>query len=123
MNEQQNQERSALGDQFDRVIRSLDGLPDVTKSKATTVRAQSKVLELTQQFIVQTYRQAEEGDTIFVEYIGAQGSLRLVLPPAVAACIARQRDLLSGKVRSKVAKRLAAERKAMGIKPGFMLKS
>ena len=63
-------ERKALGDVFDRTIQSMNGLPDVLITKATTVRSLSSVLELSQTFIVQTYRQRDEGDTIFIEYIG-----------------------------------------------------
>ena len=112
-------ERSALGDVFDRTIRSLSGLPDVISTKATTVRSLSSVLELSQTFIVQTYRQRDEGDTIFIEYIGAEGSFRLALPSVVSDVIARQRDALSGKSRSKAAKAKAMDRKARGIEPGF----
>ena len=112
-------ERKALGDIFDRTIRSMSGLPDVLTTKATTVRSMSSVLELSQTFIVQTYRQRDEGDTIFIEYIGAEGSLRLALPSAVSDVIARQRDALTGKSRSKAAKANAMDRKARGIEPGF----
>ncbi len=72
-------ERTALGDVFDRTIRSMNGLPDVITTKATTVRSLSSVLELSQTFIVQTYRQKDEGDTIFIEYIGAEGSFTLFI--------------------------------------------
>jgi hypothetical protein len=112
-------ERKALGDVFDRTIRSMNGLPDVITTKATTVRSLSSVLELSQTFIVQTYRQKDEGDTIFIEYIGAEGSLRLALPSAVSDVIARQREALTGKSRSKAAKANALDRKARGIEPGF----
>ncbi|MEI6235492.1 MAG: hypothetical protein WCT04_20755 [Planctomycetota bacterium] len=113
--------RKVLGDIFDRTIRSMNGLPDVINTKATTVRSLSSVLELSQTFIVQTYRQRDEGDTIFIEYIGVEGSLRLALPPAVSDVIARQRDALSGKSRSKAAKANAMDRKARGIEPGFTM--
>src|SRR4029077_10848051 len=110
-------ERKALGDVFDRTIRSMNGLPDVITTKATTVRSLSSVLELSQTFIVQTYRQKDEGDTIFIEYIGFEGSLRLALPPVVSDVIARQRDALTDKSRSKAAKANAMDRKARGIQP------
>lgn len=97
----------------------MSGLPDVITTKATTVRALSKVLELAQTFIVQTYRQKETGDVIFIEYIGAEGSLRLALPSVVSDVIARQRDALTDKSRSKAAKVNALNRKARGIEPGF----
>lgn len=115
-------ERSTLGDEFDRASRALDGLPDVTKTKATTLRAKSPVIENTQTYIVQTLRQRDAGDTIFLEYIGNDGSIRLALPPIVADAIARQRDALTGKIRSKTAKANAADRKARGIEPGFKKK-
>jgi hypothetical protein len=89
-------ERKVLGDIFDRTIRSMNGLPEVISTKATTVRALSSVLELSQTFIVQTYRQKEAGDTIFIEYIGVEGSLRLALLPVVSDVIARQRDAITG---------------------------
>ena len=115
-----NPERSALGDAFDKTMRALDGKPDTQKTKASTLRCQSRILERTQTFIVQTIRQRDEGDTIFIEYIGHEGSLRIALPPVVASTIARQYDALTVKSRSSAAKTLAAERKARGEKPGFM---
>ena len=69
--------------------------------------------------IIQTYRQRDEGDTIFIEYIGVEGSLRLALPAVVSDVIARQRDALTGKSRSKAAKANAMDRKARGIEPKF----
>jgi hypothetical protein len=113
-------ERSVLGDVFDRTVRALDGMPEVTKTKATTVRSLTPVLELSQTFIVQTYRRKDHGDTVLVEYIGKDGSIRLALPPEVTEVIARQRDALISKVRSAQAKAAAADRKARGIAPGFM---
>jgi hypothetical protein len=107
---------------FDRILRSLHGLPDTVHTKPTTIRTLTAVLELAQTFIVQTYRHKENGDTIFIEYIGTEGSLRLAIPPAVAECIARQRDALTGKNRRASAKASAAARKAKGIKPAFMRK-
>src|ERR1035437_7007120 len=112
-------ERKARGDIFDRTIRSMNGLPDVINTKATTVRSLSSVLKLSQTFIVQTYRQRDEGDTIFIEYIGVEGSLRLALPPIVSDIIARQRDAIIDKSRSKATKANAMDRKARGIEPGF----
>jgi hypothetical protein len=118
----EHSERGALGDVFDRTFRSLHGLPDTAHTKATTVRTVSTVLELAQTFIVQTYRHRENGDYIFLEYVGNDGSFRIVLPPAVANVVARQRDALTGKNRRAAAKASAADRKAKGILPGFMKK-
>ncbi len=114
--------RSKLGDLFDRQMRSFHGLPDVVKTAPTTVRALSKFYEAAQTFIIQTVRQKDEGDTIFLEYIGAEGSLRVCLPPVVAQTLKRHFDALSTKSRSKAGKMRAEADKAAGIEPGFMQK-
>jgi hypothetical protein len=44
---------------------------------------------------VQTYRQKEQGDTIFLEHVSETGTVRLVIPPQVSAVIARQREQLT----------------------------
>ena len=116
--------RSRLGDLFDRTLRALRGLPDVTETKPATKRAYSTVIELAQTFIVHTLRQSDgeskPRDHCFLEYVDAEGSIRIVLPPEVCDTIARQRDALGSKNRKKAAKREAARRTAAGIKPGFL---
>ncbi len=82
-----------LGDAFDGAVRGLDGM---------------------------TYRHPERGDTILVEYVGAEGSFRLAMPPEVADTIARQRDALTTKNRKRGAKQAAETRKAAGIEPAFL---
>ena len=109
-------------DKFDRMIGALANLPDVTHTKEATVTAVSSVTGEAQTFIVQTFRQAEQGDTIFVQYIDGDGSKRLYFPPKVANVIARQRDALGTKNRKKAAKAEAIRRKSAGILPGFMKK-
>jgi hypothetical protein len=113
-------ERGNLGGIFDRTMRSLHGIPDATATKASTVRHISPVLELAQTFIVQTIRHRERGDYIFCEYVGAEGSMRVVLPPEVADTIARQRDALSTKNHKQAARQRAAADKAAGKLPGFL---
>src|SRR2546423_15059292 len=99
------------------MISALEGLPDVVKVKATTVRTVTPLIGASQTFIVQTVRQRDVGDHVFLEIVDAGGAVRVVMPPAVADCISRQRDALAKKVRSKVAKRLAQERKDRGELP------
>jgi hypothetical protein len=115
-----NPERSALGSTFDRAFRALHDVPDVVRVKPATIRHVTPVTELAQTFIVQTVRHRELGDTIFIEYVGTEGSLRIALPPPVAECIARQRDALTTKSRKRAAKAEASRRKAQGIKPAFL---
>ena len=111
----------AMPDEYDRIYGSLDGLPDVTRTKASTV-IQTPPLGVggSRTFIVQTARQRDVGDTIFVQTVGPDGGRRIVLGPDVAAAIARQRDSLTTMVARKHGKRLAAERKAAGIAPAFL---
>lgn len=108
--------------EFDRLVGALEGLPDVTKSKPSTVREKLPLIGIARTFIVQTYRQREKGDTVFIETIGPEGSIRIAIPPAVADAIARQREALTGKVRSKIGKQVMADRMAAGHKPAFLVK-
>lgn len=110
-----------MPDAYDRQLASLHDLPDVTRTKATTVRVVPPLgVGGTLVFIVQTYRQAERGDTVFLEVVGNQGAMRIAIPPKVANTIARQRDALTAKSRSKAATAVAADRKAQGLQPGFL---
>lgn len=115
---------------FDRLLGALHGLPDISHTKPTTVRVvpQSNergvtpVTGTSDLFIVQTYRQRDIGDTIFLEWVSAEGTVRVPIPPAVADAIARQRDTLTGKTRSKAARETAQARKDRGELPAFMRK-
>lgn len=119
MSAKEQQQTYATPDLFDRAIGALTGRPDVTETKPSTIRTVTPLIGESQLFIVQTYRERERGDSIFVECVSASGSVRLVIPPQVADAIARQRDSLSTKVRSKVAKSVMADRIAAGYKPSF----
>jgi hypothetical protein len=107
-------------DKFDRMMGALAHLPDVAHTKPSTVVAMSPLIGEAQTFIVQTFRQREVGDTIFVQYAAAEGLVRIAIPPAAADAIARQRDALTTKVRKKAGKDQAAARKARGELPGFL---
>lgn len=107
-------------DTYDRQIGALKGLPDVIEVKPSTVRVSIPLLGLSQTFIVQTIRQREVGDHVFLETVSRDGAVRIVLPPQVADAIARQRDALTAKSRSKAAKALAQERKERGELPAFL---
>lgn len=113
-------DKSAMPEYYDRQLGALHGLPDVVKTKPATIRTVPPLgIGGTQVFIVQTYRQREQGDTIFLEMVSSDGAVRLVIPPAVSNVIARQRDALTSKTRSRAAKASADERTAQGIKPAF----
>lgn len=107
-------------DLFDKLLGSIHGLPDITSTKPSTVQAISPMLGCTQMFIVQTYRQKEQGDTIFLQAVSKEGTVRLALPPQVSDAIARQREALTGKSRSRAARANMEARMARGDVPGFM---
>lgn len=110
-------------DLFDRRLGALFGVPDVLATQPATLQVATPLVGDAQTFIVQTYRQRDggkSGDTVFVQYVDQFGAVRLVLPPAVADCIARQRDALTTKSRKRGAQAAAEDRKARGILPGFM---
>jgi hypothetical protein len=117
-----NESNEQHRDTFDRLIGLLHGLPDVISTKPSTIRTLVPLIGMAQTFIVQTYRQTDQGDTIFLECVSGSGSLRLAIPPKVAEAIARQRDALTDKSRSKAAKRVAGERKERGERPAFLKK-
>lgn len=110
---------SPARDNFDRILAGLDGIPDSTMAGPSTVRTVN-FIGCSQTFIITTYRMREQGDTIFLEGISSEGQLRIVLPPAVADAIARQRDTLTTKVRRKVGRASAEARKARGEQPAFL---
>lgn len=110
-----------MPDLFDRMLGQLDGLPDVTKTRMTPLRVIPPLgIGGSQSFSVQTYRQREVGDWIFLERGTQEGLTRLIIPPDVSAAIARQRDQLAKMVRSKVARAAAHDRMKRGIKPAFL---
>lgn len=109
-------------DKFDAAFGSLHGKPDTTASPPATRQTLTPFIQGTQTFTVQTIRQRDEGDTIFITYLDAAGSFRMVIPPIVADVIARQRDALSTKNRKRAARERAAADKAAGKVPGFMRK-
>lgn len=100
----------------------MHGLPDVAQTKPTVLRCIPTFGIGSHLYTVQTFRQREQGDTVFLEHVSDAGTTRLVIPPSVVDAIVRQRDALTTKVRSRAGKLNAENRKARGEKPGFMKK-
>jgi len=105
-------------DPFDKLLSSLVGLPNGAHTKPSVVQAIDFYGHATS-YIIQTVR-TDEGVTAFVTQVGANGSVRSILPSAVLAVIDRQRESITTRLRRRHGKRLAEERKAAGIDPGFM---
>lgn len=107
---------------FDRAMGQAHERPDTISTKSTTLRVVPTFGIGSHTYIVQTFRHREIGDTIFLEQVSDNATVRLVIPPDVADVIARQRDQLTTKSRSRAGKRVAEDLKERGIKPGFMRK-
>lgn len=111
-----------MSETFDRMLGALHGLPETTSTKPATIRTVTPMIGASQVWIIQTYRQREIGDTVFLECVSSDGTIRIAIPPAVCDAIARQRDTLTGKSRSRAAKATAQARKDRGELPGFLRK-
>lgn len=117
--------RSAMPDEYDRLMGLLDGLTGTTKTKATNITIVPTLgVGGSRTFIVQTYRQRDEHDeksrsrdTVFVLVASPTGFCRHAFPAEVADAIARQRESLSTITRKRLGRERAAQRKAAGWKP------
>jgi hypothetical protein len=94
-----------MTDNYDRIIGLIDGLPDVTKVRPTTVTTVTPMLGNSQTYVVQTYRSKDDGYTVFLQMVDAEGRARVVIPPKVAQAIYRQRDALVARARKETGKR------------------
>jgi len=102
-------------DAFDRIRAGMDGRPDVTRTRISTVRNVDPLVGNVRTFLIESTRVKDEGDTIFLEVASKDGNVRIVIPAKVANVIARQRESLANKVRSKIAKAQAEQRMKDGI--------
>jgi hypothetical protein len=109
-----------MPDYFDRLLGQLDGLPDMVRSNQVALRDIPLFgIGGSQTFIIQTCRQREQGDYVFLEHVSTNGTIRIVLPPKVVNVILRQHDQLTSKTRSKLSKAAMARRMAEGYVPTF----
>lgn len=111
---------SLPSDPFDKLLSRLIGLPNGAHAQPAVVQSVDFYGHTTA-FMIQTVR-TDEGVTAFVTQVNAQGSVRTILPQNVLATIDRQRAAITTKLRRRHGRRIAEERAAAGIKPGFMLK-
>lgn len=105
-------------DPFDKLLSSMIGLPNGAHTKLAAVQHIDFYGNVTT-YNIQSVK-TEEGVTTFVMQADANGSVRYILPTKVLSAIDRQRKSLSKQVRSRHGKRIAEERAAAGIQPGFM---
>ena len=109
---------SITQDAFDKMLSRLMGLPGGAHTKPAAVQ-DIDFYGHTTSYMVQTVK-TDAGETAFVSVVNSAGSVRFILPPRVLATIDRQRGSLTKQVRRRNGKRIAEERAAAGIKPGFM---
>lgn len=109
-------EESQMPDAFDRLMDRLADLPDVVRSRPTTVESVD-LLGNSQTFVITTVRQRERGDTIFIRIMDRDGGRRYIIPPKAAAAIHRQADGLTTRNRSKAAKQAVQTRQEKGLVP------
>jgi hypothetical protein len=94
-------------DRFDKVRRSINGLPGY-RCKPSTIRADASALIPQADYIIETVR-CDEGWSIFVQCISSEGSMRVVLPDSVCRSLWRHYEQL--KLRNVKKHILKARRK------------
>jgi hypothetical protein len=65
-------------------------------------------------WVLETYRDGDGREKVFVQKIDELGGARLVLPPEVTAALARHRDQLAARAKRRQGHRLVAQRKERG---------
>ncbi len=109
---------SRTSDPFDKLLSSMIGLPNGAHTKPAVVQ-DIDFYGNAMSYMIQTVR-TDENITAFVTQVSAAGSVRTILPASVLAVIDRQRKSISTKIRRRNGRRIAEERMAAGIQPGFM---
>jgi hypothetical protein len=109
---------SITKDPYDRLLSSMIGLPNGAHTQPSVVQHIDFYGNATS-YMLQTVR-SDEGVVAFITQVTAHGSVRYMLPQSVLAVIDRQRDSVTTQIRRRHGRRIAEERKAAGIVPGFM---
>jgi hypothetical protein len=104
-------------DNFDKLLSRLIGLPNGAHTQPSVVQ-DVDFYGNTTSFMVQTVKH-DEGSTVFVTQVNAQGSQRYILPSKVLQLIDRQRGSTITQIRRRHGKRIAEERAATGTLPAF----
>lgn len=87
---------------FDHLHGEMMSLSDVARIKPATRVIHFPLLGSVQ-YTVETMRQAEQGDTVFLTVVEGKGNKRIAIPPAVSDLIARQRDAAARKMKKRAA--------------------
>jgi len=106
-------------DPFDVALANVTGHPNGAHTQPAVVQSVDHYGNVSS-YMVQTVKW-DQGISVFVTQVNAEGSSRYVLPPKVIAVMQRQQDAVSTMIRRRHGKRLAAERAASGVNPGAVL--
>lgn len=109
-------EQTLPRDPFSEALRAFEGNPGAARSESTLHL--SDFLGRSTTWVIITFR-AEGRDTVLLQRIDANGNaMREVLPPEVAAAIARQRSNTTSVNRRRGAVRALATKRAEGQQVG-----
>jgi len=97
-------------DVYSKTLSRLLDNPAGVKTKGSTIDLVT-LLGHSETWVVQTIR-IDQHETVFVQRINVEGGMRLVLPPAVTAAIARQRDAIGSVIRRRGARQAVATKRA-----------
>src|SRR5262252_5752627 len=110
-----------MPDTFDLTLADLDGAPGVLSTKAAVYDIVTPVVGNAETFIVRTFRQVRPVDGKEEE---TRATFTVLLQPAVADAILRQREALTTRAVSQRASKLGhaqwQARQAAGLAPAFM---
>ena len=104
-------------DYFDMVRGGMDMRNEATKTRVATIQNVDPLVGNVSTYIIETVRVRDEGDWAFIQVATKDGNVRVGLPPKPTKTLARQRESLTTKVRKRIGRQQAAERKAQGIEP------
>jgi hypothetical protein len=117
--------RATEPDAFDRAYGQAQGFPHSREAVITAANIMG--IGGVRQYIVQTFRVPDFGDTTFITITGPEGLTRVHLPPRVTSTMAVQREALNNADRKRWSaeasargKARAAADKAAGKLPGFL---
>lgn len=99
-------------DLFSRTLRRLLDNPGALSS-SSTIRA-TDFYGNTETWVVDTFRDPDGSEVVFLQRNGAEGGSRFILQADVTKALSRHRDQLSARARRRQGHRLVAQRKERG---------
>jgi len=99
-------------DLFSRELRSLRDNPGAISS-TSTIQTQDFYGNAAT-WVLETFRDGEGREQVFLQRVDQVGGQRIVLPAAVTAALARHRDQLATRAKRRQGHRLVAQRKERG---------